>query len=130
MNTKVALGEVVQYIIEKKIDTKNRYPIGSVYYRNIDKKNNSAEFGIFIGEDEFRGHGYGEKATILFIKYGFEKLKFHRIFLRLISKNNIAMKTYLNVGFKKEGIARKMVLNNGIYEDIVFMSILKEEFKF
>lgn len=128
MHTKVQSGVVVQFIIERKIDEIQRRPIGTVYYRNIDKKNNSAEYGIFIGEDEFRGQGYGTEATKMFIQYGFEKLKFNRIFLRLLADNYVAMKIYLNVGFKKEGIARKMVLIDNVYTDIIFMSMLIEEF--
>lgn len=64
----------------------------------------------------------------MFIQYGFEKLKFNRIFLRLLADNYVAMKIYLNVGFKKEGIARKMVLIDNVYTDIIFMSMLIEEF--
>lgn len=38
MHTKVQSGVVVQFIIERKIDEIQRRPIGTVYYRNIDKK--------------------------------------------------------------------------------------------
>lgn len=41
--TKVATGQVVQYIIIDKADDK---PVGSVYYRDIDNHNRSAEYGI------------------------------------------------------------------------------------
>ena len=44
--TKVATGQVVQYIILDNADGK---PVGSVYYRDIDNHNRSAEYGIFIG---------------------------------------------------------------------------------
>ena len=53
METKVARGEVLQYIIMTKRD---RIPVGSVYYRDIDR-NNSAEYGVFIGEDSARKKG-------------------------------------------------------------------------
>lgn len=46
--TKVATGQVVQYIILDNADGK---PVGSVYYRDIDNHNRSAEYGIFIGEE-------------------------------------------------------------------------------
>ena len=54
--TKVATGQVVQYIIVDKADGK---PVGSVYYRDIDPHNRSAEYGIFIGEESARGKGLG-----------------------------------------------------------------------
>ena len=43
--TKVATGQVVQYIIIDKADDK---PVGSVYYRDIDGHNRSAEYGIWL----------------------------------------------------------------------------------
>ena len=54
--TKVATGQVVQYIILDNADGK---PVGSVYYRDIDNHNRSAEYGIFIGEESARGKGLG-----------------------------------------------------------------------
>ena len=44
----------VQYIILDNADGK---PVGSVYYRDIDNHNRSAEYGIFIGEESARGKG-------------------------------------------------------------------------
>lgn len=52
--TKVATGQVVQYIIEDKATGQ---AVGSVYYRDVDQANHSAEYGIFIGEPAARGKG-------------------------------------------------------------------------
>ena len=60
--TKVATGQVVQYIIVDKADGK---PVGSVYYRDIDNHNRSAEYGIFIGEESARGKGLGTETARL-----------------------------------------------------------------
>ena len=48
MRTKVDSGYVIQYIVEEK---KSGRPIGSVYFRDVNDNYNSAEFGIFIGEE-------------------------------------------------------------------------------
>ncbi len=66
--TKVATGQVVQYIILDKADGK---PVGSVYYRDIDNHNRSAEYGIFIGEESARGKGLGTETARLFTDFGF-----------------------------------------------------------
>lgn len=121
MKTKVITGEVCQYIIEDK----NNNPIGSVYYRDIDETNKSAEFGIFIGEDSARGIGLGSEATKMFINFGFNKLNLHRIMLRVLQENIRAYSSYLKVGFEVEGIFKDMVRLNGTYHNIVFMSIIK-----
>ena len=62
MRTKVAAGEVVQFIICEK-DTGR--PVGSVYFRDIDRENQKAEYGIFIGEADAAGKGIGTETARL-----------------------------------------------------------------
>ena len=45
--------------------------IGSISIHNIDHLNRNAFVGIFIGEVEHRGKGYGTEATWLILEYGF-----------------------------------------------------------
>ena len=87
--TKVATGQVVQYIILDNADGK---PVGSVYYRDIDNHNRSAEYGIFIGEESARGKGLGTEAARLFTQFGVDTLHLHRISLRVLAENAAAMK--------------------------------------
>ena len=48
----ISTGKAVQFIIcEKGTDR----PVGSVYLRDIDRKHNKAEYGIFIGRMPFAG---------------------------------------------------------------------------
>ncbi len=121
MKTMVETGKVVQYII---VSNEDNTPIGSIYYRDIDMENNNAEYGIFIGNKNCFGKGYGSEAAKLFVDFGFEVLGLHRIFLRVFSDNTRAIKSYKNAGFIEEGIARDMVLQNGKYRSMTFMSKL------
>ena len=94
---------------------------------DIDTNNKKAEFGIFIGEDLARGKGIGTESTILTIKYGFEELKLHKIFLRVFANNYSAIKAYEKAGFIYEGTAKDdIMLPNGEFQDIVFMSIINK----
>lgn len=122
--TKVAGGQVVQYIIEEK---ETGRPVGSVYFRDVDPKNHSAEYGIFIGEADARGKGYGTETARLFTEFGFAKLGLHRISLRLLAENLSARRSYEKAGFVQEGIFHDMVLLDGRYRDIVFMAKLAKE---
>lgn len=124
LREKVFTGEVVQYIIE--VETYGGFvPVGSVYLRDIDYDNSSAEFGIFIGEDTARGNGIGTEATKLFLDYAHEKLGLHRVFLRLVATNTVAYKSYRKAGFVTEGIFRDMKKLDGRYTDIMFMSSIQ-----
>lgn len=122
--TKVATGQVVQYIIIDKADDK---PVGSVYYRDIDSHNRSAEYGIFIGEESARGKGLGTETAKLFTDFGFAELQLHRISLRVLAENTAARRSYEKAGFVQEGIFRDMELLDGQYRDVVFMARLAEK---
>lgn len=124
LRTRVDTGEVVQFIIEA-----DGRPIGSCYLRDISDQNHSAEFGIFIGEDDARGNGYGSEAGRLLLRYGFEQLKLHRIFLRVFQENKQAINSYKRIGFTEEGLFRDMIFQNGHYRSMVFMACLNEEHK-
>lgn len=119
--TTVATGQVVQYIIEDKATGQ---AVGSVYYRDVDQANHSAEYGIFIGEPAARGKGFGTETARLFTQFGFETLGLHRISLRLLAENLPARRSYEKAGFVLEGIFHDMVVLDGRYRDVVFMAKL------
>lgn len=121
IKTKVETGDVVQMII---CETATDKPIGSVYVRDIDHVHHKAEYGIFIGEESARGKGYGTEAARLMIRYCFEELKLHRLFLRVYAENLQAIRSYEKAGFEKEAYLRDDVYVGGRYRDIVLMGIL------
>lgn len=123
MKTKVETGEVIQYIIVEKA---TKTPIGSVYFRDIDSYNNSAEFGIFIGEQCAMGKGYGSEVTKMFTYFGLKTIGLHRIMLRVFSDNIIAQKAYLKAGYSVEGEFKDMVNYDGKYRSMVFMSVIND----
>jgi len=57
----------------------NKKPIGEISYRNWNKRNGSAEFGIEIGEIDYRGKGYGFDALNIFLDFMFKHLNLNRI---------------------------------------------------
>ena len=122
MNTKIATGEVVQYIIE---DSSSGKPVGSVFFRDINYHYDCAEYGIFIGEEFARGKGLGSETVKIFTEFGLNELGLHRISLRVFAENEIAYKSYLKAGFIKEGYFKDMVKIEDQYRDIIFMAIIK-----
>ncbi len=114
----VDTGKVVQFIICEKVTGR---PVGSVYFRDIDKTHNKAEYGIFIGEDDAEGRGYGTEACSLACEYAFSVMGLHRIFLRAFSDNARAIASYEAGGFQREGLLRDDVFIDGRYRDIVLM---------
>lgn len=119
MKTKVANGEVIQYVI----CTNDSIPIGSVYFRDIDNENRQSEFGIFIGEKNALGKGYGSEATYLFVKFGFEKLNFLNIKLRVLDYNIHAIRLYENIGFKRISESYEISAPSGKELKVIYMEI-------
>ena len=115
-------GKAVQFIIVNQ----QIGDIGTVYLRDIDYENKKAEYGIFIGNDDAVGRGYGTTACKLMCQYGFETLKLHKIFLRVFPTNYQAIRSYEKVGFIREGLFRDDVCIKGQFRDIAIMSIWNE----
>ena len=123
---RVQTGEVAQFMI---VDEEAGEEVGSVYLRDIDLQNRKCEYGIFIGEDSCRGKGIGSAAARLALGYAFETLGLNRVFLRVFAENLRAQKSYENAGFRYEGTFRDDVIIDGEAHDMVFMGILRRDWK-
>ena len=101
--------------------------IGSVGYTNLDRRNQSAEFGNLLVSQGYRGRGYAKEAATLLLNYMFSQMNVRRIHLEVFSHNGEAVSLYEKIGFVKEGVLRKSQFSFGEFRDVVVMSILKEE---
>lgn len=63
------------------------------------------------------------------IRYAFEILDLHRVYLRVFADNKRAIASYQKAGFCLEGISRSDVYVRGTYKDIAWMAVInsKEE---
>lgn len=119
IRTKVEKGLVEQFIIIIKNSGKE---IGSVYFRDIDKNESQAEFGIFIGEEEEQGKGYGYEAQKLALDYAFSQMGMKTIVLRVISDNERAIANYNKCGFViADDVDNKIANKND--KKVVFMKL-------
>ena len=120
LETKVNTGEAVQFmIVERGTDR----AIGSVFLRDIDRKNKKAEYGIFIGDDSKMGLGIGTQTARLMIEYAFGQEKLHRLYLRVFADNDRAISSYKKAGFVVEGLLKDDVFVRNQYRDIVWMAV-------
>ncbi len=103
--------------------------IGSLSLHNIDNLNRNAFIGIFIGDAEQRGKGYGAEAIRLILNYGFKTINLHSIMLTVHSDNYAGIKCYKNVGFREVGRFPEVIFKDGKYVDKICMSILEHEFE-
>ena len=112
--------------IELKTDQGWRL-IGNSSYHHIDWRNRSGEIGIFIGDKDYWGQGYGREALKLLLQFGFNGLNLNRVYLQVFETNPRAIRVYEHVGFVHEGRLRQDIFLNGRYIDVFIMSILRAE---
>ena len=119
LREQVEPGHVVQFII----CVEGLGEIGSVYLRDIDRGRKTAEYGVFIGEEQALGCGYGTQAARLALNYGFGTLGLERIFLRFLENNPRAGRSYEKAGFRRIDNRRETVeLEQGTC-GVLFMEI-------
>jgi len=109
-------------------DNKTNDHIGNVGLGKIDYINRHAMFNIFIANPKSRSKGIGTESTLLILKFAFNRLNLNKIYLQTSESFKEANRMYNKIGFKKDGILRHHYFTNGIYEDKIIYSILKEEF--
>lgn len=125
IQNQVEPGNVVQFIICLEDDRE----IGSVYLRDVDHDSQCAEYGIFIGEENAVGRGYGSETARLMLAYAFETMGLERVFLRFLEDNIGARKSYEHAGFRLiEGRQETAELLQG-QRKVLFMEIDRETWK-
>lgn len=125
VETMINTGKAVQFII----CTGQGKPVGSVYLRDIDREHRKAEYGIFIGEQDGLGKGYGTQAAKLMITYAFRTLKLHKLMLRVLAGNDRARRSYEKAGFVQEAWLKDEVFLSGEYRDVILMAVINGERK-
>jgi RimJ/RimL family protein N-acetyltransferase len=115
------------HVIEVHQPDESWLPIGNCSLMSINWTSSKAEFGIFIGEKAYWNQGYGTEATRLMLRYGFETLNLHRIYLRVFRTNPRAIRAYEKAGYIAEGWQRQAEYHDGQYIDVLMMSVLRSE---
>ena len=118
-------GQVNFEIHENVSENKRLIGHCGLYY--IDFIIRSAEFGIYIGEDDYRGGGFGSDALRTLVKYGFDTLNLNKIWCEVYD-NNDALSVYKHIGFVCEGRMRDNYYDEGRYWDSHILSMLKKDY--
>lgn len=103
--------------------------IGTTAIVNLDMFAHHAEIGINIAHPDYRSKGYGYEAMSLTICYGFEQLNLNRLYLRVMSFNERAIRIYEKLGFQHEAQERETVFHDGRYFDMMMMGMLRAEWE-
>jgi RimJ/RimL family protein N-acetyltransferase len=122
---RLAKDSHVYSIVDLETDTL----IGNLGLTGIDHINRGCVIGIFIGDKEYWGKGYGAEAMQLLLGYAFDYLNMNNVMLTVYEFNERAYACYKKIGFKEIGRRRKAICRKGRFYDHIFMDILAEEFR-
>ncbi len=112
-------GKAVQFIICEN-DREYR-PVGCVYFRDVDLEEKSAEYGIYIGEDDAIGKGYGDETVDLALEYAKNVMGLKRLILRVFTFNTPAIRSYEHAGFVKCQDLPMVLCSDGQKDDMILM---------
>jgi len=110
------------------IDINNDSLVGFCWLNDVNQVDGAAELAILIGDNEYRGKGYGTEAIKLLLDYSFNVINLNNVMLSVYSHNERAIECYKKCGFKMMGIRRKSHRMGSKFYDEIYMDIIPEEF--
>ncbi|MEW2632816.1 GNAT family N-acetyltransferase [Streptomyces sp. NPDC048389] len=103
--------------------------IGLVALRDAEPETGNAELDIYLGEKDYWGKGYATDAMRTVCRYGFDKMRLHKITLTVVTENHAAQQVYRKVGFVEEGRLRQTFRRDGVWYDRFTMGLLEGELR-
>jgi RimJ/RimL family protein N-acetyltransferase len=103
--------------------------LGGISLTSIDTINRSGQVGIVIGSKPNWGKGYGTDAMRVVLRFAFDKMNLHRVWLNVYDFNVRGIKSYEKCGFRREGVQRDYRFLDGRYHDSLLMGILEHEYR-
>ena len=102
--------------------------IGVAFLHSIDTTDKRARYAVGIYNKDNWNRGFGHQITQTVLKFAFQRLKLHKVDLRVLAYNKRAIAVYEENGFVQEGILRENAFINNEWHDDIIMSILCHEF--
>jgi len=102
-------------------------PIGTTALDSIDHRYGTAEFSIGIGDEAFRGKGYGTEATRLVLDYAFTVLGLSNVMLVVYEYNGAGRRAYEKAGFREFGRRHGSRRMGGRLWDTIYMECLADD---
>ena len=99
--------------------------LGNVWLHNIHWVNRNGELRIFLGAEEAQGKGYGTRASKLLVRFAFEKLGLHKVYLYVSNVNPRAARAFEKAGFQLEGELKDEFYLDGKFVDVKRMAVVR-----
>ena len=85
-----------------------------------------ASLGYWIGAPH-AGHGLMTEAVRAVLPFAFETLRLHRLEAACVGGNAASIRVLEKAGFRREGVARRYLKINGIWQDHILFALLEDD---
>lgn len=102
--------------------------LGTISLKHISYTDNNAEYAITTRTCA-QGTGAAYKATMALLKYAFDELGLHRVYLNVLEENERANAFYKKCGFFYEGQFKEHLYLKGEYKNLNWYAITKEQWQ-
>lgn len=101
--------------------------IGGLTLSNVRRGvTQSCTLGYWMGE-AFSGQGYMREAARCVVPFVFEQLGLHRLEAACVPNNEPSKAVLRHAGFQEEGLARRYLRINGVWQDHLLFALLESD---
>jgi len=114
------------FLIEANVHEDWESPfVGTIGIHEHDQYHRTARFGVLVFRPESRGNGFGSEAIRLLLRHAFETLGVNKVYGKVFEENILGRTFYARLGFLQEGRLRQEYLLDGIFHDMVYISMTR-----
>lgn len=124
-NSEFKSGDSVTFVIEPKSE---KLFSGIIEIREIQVEHSQAELSFWLAVEAW-GKGYMNKALKAVLYFCFEGLHLNRLHAYHMTRNPASGRVLKKNGFVREGLLRQRVRKWNVFEDVVVLAILRENWK-
>lgn len=110
------------------IETLRGEYLGQASMADIDYVNRHAELSLVIGRTDLHGQGYGSDSLRVLLRIAFSVLNLRKVYLRVISGNQGAIRVYQKCGFREAVRFHHHCFIHGQWHDDILMEAFREDF--
>lgn len=125
-NDNITTGKVKQFIVERTDEEYGgifAYPIGTIYFKDIDYQNHKCEIGMFPSDDDEWNSESQHIAVCLMIKKAYQEYYMNKVYVYVFADCNKEIELLTECGFVREGIFKSEILDNNNYRDVIRLAI-------
>lgn len=115
---RVASGEVV-HLMARLSDS--GFPFGCVVYHDFARERESAEGGLFIGEEACLGKGYGTRMLLLGAEYVRALFGVRTVTARVFEDNPASLAVHRSAGYVRSGTLPGVLCSDGERKDMILL---------